>query len=164
MGRQLTGLADVLENFKKLRTSAQKKHTRKAARQAMNIAKDAARNNAKGIDDPATKEKIFKNIVVKEKNKGKKNPTDIVMAVGIKGGSYANNKQNRRSGRAGQDNENVGNASNPGGDTFYWRYLEFGTATNPAVPFMRPALADNTDQVIDRFADVFSEEVKKELN
>ena len=33
---------------------------RKAARQAMNIARDAARTNAKAIDDPKTREKIHK--------------------------------------------------------------------------------------------------------
>ena len=37
---------------------------RKAARQAMNIARDAARTNAKAIDDPKTREKIHKNIAV----------------------------------------------------------------------------------------------------
>lgn len=34
--------------------------------QAMNIARDAARANAKALDDPITKEKIWKNIVTKQ--------------------------------------------------------------------------------------------------
>ena len=58
---------------------------RKAARQAMNIARDAARTNAKAIDDPETREKIHKNIVVQG---GKsRNSNEIVIRVGIKGGA-----------------------------------------------------------------------------
>lgn len=121
---------------------------RKAARQAMNIARDAARTNAKAIDDPKTREKIHKNIAVAG---GKsRNPNEIIMRVGVKGG-------------AGQNQHSASTAGMSGGDTRYWRHQEFGTSKNPAVPFMRPALSTNLDQITSKFVQVFDDEINKAL-
>jgi HK97 gp10 family phage protein len=38
-------------------------------------------------------------------------------------------------------------ASLSGGDTRHWRYIEFGTESIAAQPFMRPALASNAERV-----------------
>ena len=66
---------------------------RKAARQAMNIARDAARINAKAIDDPKTREKIHKNIVTQG---GKsRNANEVVLRVGVRGGAAMNKNSNR---------------------------------------------------------------------
>lgn len=147
MAQHIGGLDQALE---KLRTLAKprivKKIVRKAARQGMNLVRDAARANAKAIDDPETSEKIWKNITT---SAGKtSNSDEIKMRVGIKGGaSYSNS-----------------NFSAPsGGDTRYWRFLELGTSEIPAVPFMRPALANNVDRVTSKFVEVFNDEVNKEL-
>lgn len=119
---------------------------RKAARQAMNIARDAARTNAKAIDDPQTREKIHKNIAVAG---GKsRNPSEIIMRVGVKGG-------------ASFSNPNPPSLS--GGDTRHWRWVEFGSSNNPAVPFMRPALSTNLDQITSKFVQVFDDEINKAL-
>ena len=120
---------------------------RKAARQAMNIARDAARTNAKAIDDPETREKIHKNIAVAG---GKsRNPNEIIMRVGVKGG-------------ASFSNPNPPSLS--GGDTRHWRWVEFGSSNNPAVPFMRPALSTNLDQITSKFVQVFDDEINKALS
>lgn len=120
---------------------------RKAARQAMNIARDAARTNAKAIDDPETREKIHKNIVTQG---GKsRNSNEIVMRVGVKGG-------------ASFSNPNPPSLS--GGDTRHWRWVEFGSSNNPAVPFMRPALSTNLDQITSKFVQVFDDEINKALS
>lgn len=37
-------------------------------------------------------------------------------------------------------------------DTGHWRFVEFGTVKMPARPFMRPALADHINDVIDAYA------------
>lgn len=125
-----------------------KSMARKAARQAMNIARDAARTNAKAIDDPQTREKIHKNIAVAG---GKsRNPNEIIMRVGVKGG-------------AGQNQHSASTAGMSGGDTRYWRHQEFGTSKNPAVPFMRPALSTNLDQITSKFVQVFDDEINKAL-
>ena len=120
---------------------------RKAGRQAMNLVRDAARTNAKAIDDPQTREKIHKNIAVAG---GKsRNPNEIIMRVGVKGG-------------ASFSNPNPPSLS--GGDTRHWRWVEFGSSNNPAVPFMRPALSQNLDKVTTKFVQIFDAEITKALS
>ena len=139
---QLKRKLDQLSNPRKAKSIA-----RKAARQAMNIARDAARTNAKAIDDPKTREKIHKNIAVAG---GKsRNPNEIIMRVGVKGG-------------ASFSNPNPPSLS--GGDTRHWRWVEFGSSNNPAVPFMRPALSTNLDQITSKFVQVFDDEINKALS
>lgn len=123
---------------------------RKAARQAMNIARDAARTNAKAIDDPETREKIHKNIVTQG---GKsRNSNEIVMRVGIRGGAAMNQHSNR-----------AALSGLSGGNTTYWRMIEFGNSHQPAVPFMRPALSTKLDQITSKFVQVFDDEINKAL-
>lgn len=144
---QIHGI-DELNRKLKLLTSSKvaKRIARKAARQAMNIVRDAARVNAKMIDDPETVEKIWKNIAV---SGGKtRNQNEIVMRVGVRGGASFSNK-------------NPPKVS--GGDTRHWRWIEYGSAHNVAVPFMRPALNNNIQEVTNKFSSVFEAELDKEL-
>lgn len=144
---QIHGIDELNRKLKLLTSSkAAKRIARKAARQAMNIVRDAARANAKAIDDPKTAEKIWKNIAV---SGGKsRNPNDIVMRVGVRGGASFSNK-------------NPPKVS--GGDTRHWRWIEYGSAHNVAVPFMRPALNNNIQEVTNKFSSVFEAELDKEL-
>ena len=138
---QLKRKLDQLSNPKKAKQIA-----RKAGRQAMNLVRDAARTNAKAIDDPETREKIHKNIVTQG---GKsRNSNEIVIRVGVKGG-------------ASFSNPNPPSLS--GGDTRHWRWVEFGSSNNPAVPFMRPALSTKLDQITSKFVQVFDDEINKAL-
>ncbi|WP_414659202.1 HK97-gp10 family putative phage morphogenesis protein [Acinetobacter courvalinii] len=144
---EITGLDDVVSKLQRLANPRKTRSiARKAARQAMNIVRDAARLNARAIDDPDTREKIWKNISTQA---GKtRNPNEIKMRVGVRGGaSYSNPTPPNTSG----------------GDTRYWRFLEYGTSKMPATPFMRPALATNIQQVTNKFAEVFDAELDKEL-
>ena len=144
---QIHGIDELNRKLKLLTSSkAAKRIARKAARQAMNIVRDAARVNAKTIDDPETAEKIFKNISVAAGRSRDSNV--IVMRVGVRGGASFSNKNPPKLS---------------GGDTRHWRWVEFGSANNIAVPFMRPALARNIQQVTDKFAQVFNTEIDKEL-
>jgi HK97 gp10 family phage protein len=63
--------------------------------------------------------------------------------VGVRGGKakYANNKANRRAGRAGKEYENAG-------ATYYWRFVEFGTRKMAAHPFLRPAFDAKQQEAI----------------
>ncbi|WP_333666021.1 HK97-gp10 family putative phage morphogenesis protein [Acinetobacter guillouiae] len=138
---QLQSKLERLNNPRKVKSMV-----RKALRQAANIVRDAARNNAKLIDDPETREKIWKNISVQG---GKtRNPSDIKIRVGVRGG-------------ASFSNPNPPNLS--GGDTRHWRWVEFGSVNNPAAPFMRPALANNIQPVTDKFAQMLNDEIDKAL-
>jgi len=144
---QIHGIDELNRKLKLLTSSkAAKRIARKAARQAMNIVRDAARVNAKTIDDPETVEKIWKNIAV---SGGKtRNQNESVMRVGVRGGASFSNK-------------NPPKVS--GGDTRHWRWIEYGSAHNVAVPFMRPALNNNIQEVTNKFSSVFEAELDKEL-
>ena len=143
------GMPDFREKMQQIGSEKEvKKFVRKASRQAMNIVRDAARNNAKAIDDPVSVEKIHKNITV---SSGKtKNKNTLKMRVGIKGG-------------AGQNQYSISTVGLSGGDTRHWRFIEFGTSTIPAVPFMRPALANNIELVIGKFSEVFIQQLNEAL-
>lgn len=124
-----------------------KRIARKASRQAMNIVRDAARQNAKNLDDIESAEMIWKNISVqagKTQNRGA-----VVMRVGVRGGASFSNKNP---------------PSLTGGDTRHWRFVEFGRSGALAFPFMRPALANNIDAVTNKFTEVFKAEIDSELS
>ena len=143
----IQGLDEVQEKLKRLGNPRLIKNaTRRSARKAMAIVRDSARGAAKGIDDPQTSEKIWKNIAI---GAGKtRNPNEVVMRVGVRGG-------------ASFSNPNPPNTS--GGDTRHWRWLEFGSVHNPPTPFLRPALQNNIQAVTNSFAENFNKEIDKEL-
>lgn len=145
---KIEGLEAVQEKLKQLQNPRLIKNAaRRAARKAMATVRKAARENAKRIDDPETAEKIWKNIAI---SAGKtRSSNDVVMRVGVRGGASFSNR----------------NAPNtPGGDTRHWRWIEFGSANNTPVPFMRPALQSNIQAVTDTFSQQFNTELDKELN
>ncbi|MFL1495502.1 MULTISPECIES: HK97-gp10 family putative phage morphogenesis protein [Pseudomonas] len=146
----LQGLDGVVQKMRGLAPKLQRSGLRKAARRAMNIVRDAARDAAKAIDDPETKEKIWKNIITQEATKQSRREGGVVMRVGVRGGAGANQHSKDASG-------------NPGGDTRHWRYIEFGTQFTPAAPFMRPAFANNIDPVTSRFASELMSEIDTAL-
>ncbi len=143
----IEGLDEVQEKLKRLANPRLMKNAaRRSMRKAMAIVRDAARANAKGLDDPKTTEKIWKNIAIAA---GKtRNPNEVVMRVGVRGG-------------ASFSNPNPPNT--PGGDTRHWRFIEFPSVNNPGTPFMRPALQNNIQAVTNSFAENFNKEIDKEL-
>lgn len=148
----IEGLDELNRKLQQLANPRKAKQiARKAARQAMNIVRDAARTNAKAIDDPETREKIHKNIAVAG---GKsRNPNEIIMRVGVKGGAAMNQHSNR-----------AALSGLSGGNTTYWRMLEYGNSHQPAIPFMRPALSQNLDKVTTKFVQIFDAEITKALS
>ena len=147
----IEGLDEVQEKLKRLgNPRLMKNAARRSARKAMAIVRDAARANAKTLDDPETAEKIWKNIAIAA---GKSRDANaVVMRVGVRGGAAQN---------ANTDRAALSKLS--GGITTYWRYLEFGSAKMPATPFMRPALQNNIQAVTNSFAENFNKEIDKEL-
>ena len=143
----IEGLDEVQEKLKRLgNPRLMKNAARRSMRKAMAIVRDSARNAAKGIDDPQTSEKIWKNIAIAA---GKtRNPNEVIMRVGVRGG-------------ASFSNPNPPNTS--GGDTRHWPWVELGSVHNPPTPFMRPALQNNIQAVTNSFAENFNKEIDKEL-
>lgn len=165
---KIEGLELVQEKLKRLgNPRLMKNAARRSTRKAMAIVRDAARANAKALDDPETAEKIWKNIVIAA---GKtKDPNSVVMRVGVDGGASSNRhsksivmKERRKKGEPKQVlAENT--VALTGGDTRYWRHLEFGNSQVPPTPFMRPALQNNIQAVTNSFAENFNKEIDKEL-
>lgn len=121
-----------------------------AARKAMKIVELSAKIGATYIDDPSTREAIQDNIVVRAGKKRSIN--EVHMRVGVLGGAAVNSRSNRAKLSA-----------LPGGETVYWRYIEFGTSKMPAIPFMRPALEQNIQKVTDEFARFFMTSIEKAI-
>jgi HK97 gp10 family phage protein len=144
---QLSGLDAVLTKMRGLAPDLRAKGARSAMRKAANLVRDAAVVNAQRIDDPETKESIAKNIVVRFSSRTLKTTGDVMMRVGVLGGArpYSNTRENVRKRRVGKTYKTGGDKGNPGGDTFYWRFVEFGTSRTAAKPFMRPALEQNIE-------------------
>lgn len=151
---EIQGADEVMRKLRELTPRLQKKELRAAARKSMNIVRDAARAKARQVDDPATAENIAKNIVTQESARRSRAVGGVVMRVGVRGGAkqYANTRENARKGRAGKSYATGGSKGNPGGDTWYWRLVEFGRNGARAQPFMRPAMNENTEAVTQRFA------------
>jgi len=112
----IKGLDEAIENMAKLRRGTQNKIVRKALRKGMVPVRDEAKKNAKQIDDPETREKIWRNIRIQKKKKLPKG--EIGYGVGVAGGGKSGGK-------------------GPGFDTFYWWFVELGTSKVSADPCMR---------------------------
>ncbi|SSK78809.1 phage protein, HK97 gp10 family [Klebsiella pneumoniae] len=69
----LTGLDSVLGKLDAVSQVTRDKSGRAALRKAANVIRDRARNNAARVDDPLTKEAIYKNIVVSFSSKAFRN-------------------------------------------------------------------------------------------
>src|SRR5690606_9635204 len=123
---------------------------RRALRKGANVIRDAARNNARRLDDPETREKIFKNIAVagggrrRERREG-----GPVMRVGVRGGA----KPLKKGTETGLS----------GGNTTHWRFIELGTSRARAQPFLRPAGSEKAGAAIDATVRAMDTEIDKEL-
>lgn len=135
---------------------------RRALRKGANVIRDAARINARAIDDTETREQISKNVAVSGGGRRRERAMGgPVMRVGIRGGAKA---------RKGGGTYHVGGSkSNPGGDTWYWRLIEFGFTHHrsgrpiPARPFMRKAMNEKASAAMSAVATDLPKQLDKEL-
>lgn len=159
-GFRLEGVDELMLKLKAVSRETANKGGRAALRKAAKIVLDAAKSGAQRLDDPKTSENIAKNLVIRWNRKSFKRG-DLSFRVGILGGARSTGKEAlrsaaRRRARGVPSLESLGEIAgkgklNPGGDTWYWRLLEFGTEKIPARPFMRPALANNVMKASDAF-------------
>lgn len=168
----LKGVGELNAKLQRLSKDVQFKGGRSALRAgAMEIASQM-RANAANINDPKTAEEIAKNVAVRFSPKTFSETGNLKFRVGILGGARApaGSKQakateRRRNRKGGASLEDLGEiagkgSSNPGGDTYYWRFIEFGTEKIPAQPFVRPALP----QAAQRASDAFTSSLDKVLD
>lgn len=144
----LTGVDTIVDRLSRLPTKLQKKAAKIAARRGMNIVRDAARRNAKAIDDTDDRTKtIWKNIRTQEATRSSRRIGGVVMRVGVAGGAQLGKKLGQRQAES---------ADLPGRATQHWRLIEFGSQNTRARPFMRPALASNINAVTEKVASELS--------
>ena len=161
------GLEPLLARMDSISFDLRKKGGRFAMRKAANVIREKAKENARQIDDPSSAESIAENIVIRFSPKDFKRNGNLVFRVGVLGGAR---------GHAAASGEVKGKGkSNPGGDTFHWRFIEFGrgavtakgdgalanaqsgeffgkeVAAAPAQPFMRRALSENIQAATNEF-------------
>lgn len=158
----ISGLDELQAKMKRLTDDVQTKSVRFAARKAAEVLRNAARRNADRMDDPKTPQNIAKNITVQFASRSSRREGGAVFRVGVLGGarpprgSDQARKTERRRAKSGQRSlAQMGELSgkgkgNPGGDTWYWRFVEFGTRRTEAKPFMRPVMQYG-DTAMDEF-------------
>lgn len=130
----LIGFDDVKLKLKAVSDDAKYKGGRFALRKAANELARIVRANSEKIDDPRTDRSIPANVAVRWNRKLFESTGNLGFRVGIMGG-------------AGGSRPSVNFQGNPGGDTRYWRHVEFGTARSRAQPFMRRALTENINEL-----------------
>lgn len=141
---QIDGLAALRDKLRRLQGTGARRVLTRASRAGMQETRKKARANAKRLDNPKTAENIAKNIAIKVNSKRFNSAGVILARVGVTGGA--------QQGKGG---------GGSGGDTYYWRFLEFGTSKMPAQPFLRPAM--DASQITQAFTAAFAEAVDKEL-
>lgn len=122
----IKGLDAFLRKMKTVKREIVGKAVRSAANKGMRPVRDAAREKARTFDDPESPSDIAKNIAISTRNKPREGLA--IAKVGVRGGA-----------RPHKGNE----------DTGHWRFLEFGTENMAAQPFMRPALEENIQNVVE---------------
>lgn len=137
---KITGLDEIKKRLKLVSDDITNKGGRSALRSAANVIRKEARLRAEQLDDPNTPNKIADNIVVRWDRKQSRKTSNPTFQVGVLRGAKAS------------DNKKIGK----GGDTFYWRFLEFGTEKMVPKPFMRPAIDTQQKQDIDKFVSEYN--------
>jgi len=137
-------MKELKEKLKSVSDDMINKGGRSALRSAANVIRKEAKERAERLDDPNTPERIADNVVVRWDRKTFRKTGNPAFKVGILGGAK---KDSKKKGR--------------GGDTFYWRFLEFGTAKMPAKPFMRPAIDTKQKEAIDKFVEAYKKQLDK---
>lgn len=152
---RIQGAEQAIKRLEALGGKEGKNAARRALRRGANVVLKDARERAARLDDPQTAESIARNLTVRGGgSRRERRAGGVMMRVGIRGGARDMSKYGEVKGQG---------KGNPGGDTFYWRFLEFGTEKMAARPFMRRALENNTQAATDAFAQALGAEIDKEL-
>lgn len=130
--KQIEGLDKLLKKLEQLDNVAQRRALRRGVTRGAAVVRKKARANAKNLDDKASPHQIFKNITAKAW-RFRRGDKVVGSSVGVKGGAKTQKKQVQ----AGQS-----------GDTWYWRFLEFGTRKQKATPFLAPALKSEENAAV----------------
>lgn len=152
-----TGLQELQETLAVADNEMEYKGGRFALRKAAQVIRDAAKENSRRLNDPKTSEDIAENVVERWSNRTYKYRKEMMFRVGVLGGARQKAEVNVSGELRGAGK------NNPGGDTFYWRFLEFGTSRIGARPFMRAAMEANTQAATNEYVAQFKKSVLRAI-
>lgn len=141
------GFEKAINNLKKVGQEIRRKSIRNALLTSANVFKKEVIKNASQLDNPDTPEKIAANIATKFDGKYYKTSKNIKYSVGVRGGATSKKS----------------NESNKGGNTFYWRFLEFGTKNMPAKPFFSRAFYSKANEAMKVFINKMNTNLDREI-
>ncbi|OHV13010.1 HK97-gp10 family putative phage morphogenesis protein [Kushneria phosphatilytica] len=144
---EIEGVNALAEKLQGLPQDMRKKGGRFALRKAANLVRERVKDSARRLDDPETANNIADNVVVRWDGKHFRQTGDLKFRVGVLGGAKSRQK----------------NQQNPGGDTYYWRFLEFGTENMRAQPFLRPALAESINAATQEFVTQYDKALNRAI-
>lgn len=139
----IEGYEELQARLQRMSGAMIRRATSRASRKSLKPAHKKAKENAMRFDDPETAESIAKNLAIRVSTKQFKLKGIVKASLGVRGGA-----------KAGGDGGKFG-------DTFYWRFIEFGTSNMPAHPFLRNAF--NPTEANTAFTAAMREEIRKEI-
>lgn len=134
---KIDGLGEVLVKLKAVGDVTRRKAGRSALRKAGLLIVSAAKQNVMKSDDPETARSIASNIAIQWNNRRFRATGDISFRIGVRGGALV---------PKGQQIPDGAKVATP-----HWRFLEFGTKSSVAKPFLRPAMSATIDAVTSTF-------------
>lgn len=140
--RNLTGFKELAENLKKLGPRLAKNGLRAATSAGAVLIRNDARNRA-----PVDTGEMKKDIQVKRERE-------------VRGGDLVTASYSVYT-RGGKRSRLAGKARDIDKDSFYWKFVEFGTAKMPAQPFMRPAFEANKEAAVAAIGEKLDERIQK---
>lgn len=145
----ISGLDPVLAKLAAVSDTVRRKAGRAALRKAGNIIVKAAKLKVSQDDDPETARSIAANVAMQWNNRRFRTTGDIAFRIGVRGGAVV---------PKGQAIPDGVKAATP-----HWRFIEFGTKTSIAKPFLRPAMANNIQAVSDTFVTALTAALDKAI-
>lgn len=125
---QLTGFRELAEALKQFGPRVAKNSLRRAVSAAAAEIRNQARANA-----PVDTGEMKRDIQMKREKDQRSGPLAATFSVFVRSG-----KKSRLSGRSRDVQK----------DSFYWKFVEFGTSKMPAQPFLRPAFETKKEEAV----------------
>lgn len=147
---QIKGLPELSKRLESIKYDAQYKGGRFALRKAAQVIRDAAKNNARQVDDSATGRSIAENVAERWNGRLYKKTGNLGFRVGILKGAKLPPK--------GEKPDLAAGAATP-----HWRLLEFGTEKMAARPFFARAATENIDRVTSVFVTEFNKAIDRAI-
>lgn len=152
---KLSGVDTLIDRLKVLPDRLQKNLVTGGIRAGSRVIAKDAQQRVSAYDDPSTPNSIAKNIAVRSDAKLARKNKGVAMRVGVRGGAKSPAKAVGEFTGKGK--------GNPGGDTYYWRFLEFGTSKMSPLPFMVPAMNAKAQAAFDAAGAYMEKRLVKEI-